>query len=138
MPISYWIDEAAGFVRIDARSKLDAGEDQATLRRLIADPGFRAGMPILVDRRDGERSNADYIWSIASAFRAIGAKNVLGGVAIVSTHLVTLGFANMFMMLANENSSRVRVFQDYEEAKRWCAEWVRSDRGPDAVAAAGG
>jgi hypothetical protein len=94
------------------------------VRQAIEDPGFVAGLDLLIDARgyDGNQPSVEIpaveLRSRAAAISRLGFKNCALVVAPVP---VRRGLANMFAAFAEEHGLHTGVFEDVSRAEAWLA-----------------
>jgi hypothetical protein len=101
--------------------------DDATLlgafREMLADPGYVLGAHDLVDLRQATapKLSAAAVAMLVSMFKANDAARVRTRTktAIVATSDIAFAMARMFQILRGDSPDEIRVFKDYEDARRW-------------------
>lgn len=99
--------------------RVTPGQPGNSLAAAIRDPRFRAGMPILVDRRHVAVPSADYVKRIQSWWQAHGSETGNSPLAILANTPAAYGMARMTEILLDDTGRAVRVFQDEREAEAW-------------------
>lgn len=120
MGLTYTIDVDSHLVTLTGVRVPDYDEWQATMRTVLADPGFRPGFDFLTDRRQAEEApTADYLRRAVS-FLDLN-RHRLGQCrwALVVNGPAAYGMGRMAEALCIDTSVQMRVFNDLREAHAW-------------------
>lgn len=120
IPVSHEIDRAGGLVRIVWEGAVSTDELAALPNRVISDPAWRPGMPILSDARRLTRAfTASELQHHAAQLRELPPDVGVSHYGLVVSEPVMYGLGRMFEIFALGGPLEVRVFYDLAEAERW-------------------
>jgi hypothetical protein len=131
MSFSYTIDASRGLVVFQPTALPTLAELEQVLDRLLADPAFRPGYGVLVDRRNlTTEPDAEYarqgILAIASRRARFGDTRW----ASLTSHLATYGIGRIAEAYADNRDLPYRVFTHEGEALAWLLEPLQGESGP--------
>lgn len=118
MPITYRFEGDTLFTTIEG----DTGyEDvKSYLDALFADPGFRPGMPGLIDcRRVKSMFTISDLRKTATDARSRPELQVPGRAAVLASSNLVYGLLRMYEVFTEGSPSQIRVFREPEEAIAW-------------------
>lgn len=131
MPISHRIDSDLGVVYVQVTGRLSPVDHARHLRELVDDPAFQAGMPCLVDWRDGDESNtSDEVRMMADSVRRELSRLGEGRCAIVVRTDVQYGLTRVFTAFLGDAPLEFRTFRKIDDACRWLGETVGREIAP--------
>ena len=117
--MDYAIDAARGIVRLRNNRIAPFPEWEETMERIRQDPGFRPGMPFLLDRR----GNTEVPSPTQLELRVAYMRRALAGSrwAVVVTAAAEYGMARMASAIGRlgAGSVELEVFTDLGAAERW-------------------
>jgi len=120
MPLTYEIDTELGIVRITAQGTPSTQEQAALAAQWTQDPGYRPGMPILLDNRlRTEPSDKAHIAEVTTeAQRATFLQKGTRCAVVVATD-AEFGMTRMFGSLSEEKPLVTKPFRDISAAEQW-------------------
>ena len=122
MPIRYAIDDAAGIVAVTAEGDVRQEEDLECFGALVANPGYRPGMGLLLDYRNRVSvATTEQVKQFVEAAARLREAFDGSRCAIVVSEDVAFGMARMYAALAEDSFIPMNVFRDPDEAARWLA-----------------
>jgi hypothetical protein len=118
--LSYTVDPAERLVEVTGTGEAQAPEWIALFDRVLADPGFEAGMDFLIDRSRitsiPTRETVDRVVRYyAEHARQLGRCRV----ASVTRDDAAYGMTRMASVFAEQTTVTLEVFRDRESAYRW-------------------
>jgi hypothetical protein len=121
MPIRYEINSTANLITLTATGKLAYNDVTAAFQERLKDPAYRPGMHLLLDGREAifDFTGSD-VSSLVEFFE--GRRDERGAgfrFALVSKLDVTFAMGRVFEAYAEKLPETIRVFRDFDEAKRW-------------------
>jgi hypothetical protein len=122
MSLTYTIDPAAGVVSVAVTSPPSPADTRALLRSVAADPGYRPGMPLLVDRRPvPEPPSVAYVNELPVVLREMARATAPCRTAVLVGTPAVYGMLRMASALAGDTGVEVGAFRDENLARRWLA-----------------
>ena len=112
--------EPRGFVLIEAIGEVTLEDELPVYAEMLAHPGYKPGMPILLDnRRRKSVSDSAHIRRIKGEAESVAER--LGGArcAVVVAADAQFGMARMYQLMAEGGPLRIRVFRETSPALRW-------------------
>jgi len=120
MAVTYRIDARERIVYLTVYGESPFEEWEAAMRRVLADPGYMKGFNFLTDRREQrDVPGPEFPHRVLSFLVERTPEMGRYRWAAVSAREATFQTLRMFSILAEEADIHVRVFGDYEEARRW-------------------
>lgn len=121
VPFTYLIDPSLGLVRLTSGETLPTVPDlEQALDRLLADPQFRPGFGVLVERRQLHVApDSSYV---RGGIEALAVRRERFGhtrFASLTGHLTSFGMGRMGEAYADNRGVPYRVFRNEEEALLW-------------------
>lgn len=124
MPFTYRIDPALGLVRLSGGEELPTVADlEEVLDRLLADPQFRPGFGVLVERR--QLNVAPDRTYVRGGIEALAARRGHFGpsrFASLTLNLTSFGMGRMGEAFADNRDVPYRVFMNERDAVEWLLE----------------
>jgi len=119
MAVNVTIDAELGLANVTLAGQVGADEFVAVFRRMLALPGFRPGLKILVDMlAHVHQVGGEDIRRIAAVFFENSEAIMDSDVAVVVARPVSYGLARMFQTLVEDAPFRFSVFYSLEEARK--------------------
>ena len=125
MPMRYRIDPEENLITLTATNTIRYDDVVSAFVERTKEPTYQPGMNLLWDGREAalDFSTADVIklvrfFSARQALRGAGFR-----VALVAGSSFTFGMARMYEGHAAELPEQIRVFRDFDDARRWVAAW---------------
>lgn len=120
MPITYFIDTAAGIVNLRSAGEPTAKDFAVAMQEVFEHSDYRPGMNFISDRREAGPMSKDYIRG-AISFVGRHTDKLAGSrwALVVGPHPVEYGIARMGDMLAHEIPVPRGIFTSIEDALAW-------------------
>lgn len=115
------IDEERGIVRVTPAKPVTVEDACAAIDGIIAQPGFKKGLPSIWDMRYTElmHINAEDIKQISEYANGVKDKRGNARIAFVVSSDLAYGLGRMFEMVNATSHINARVFRNYEEGEAW-------------------
>jgi hypothetical protein len=118
VPITYRFDDGVLHTSIEGETSYE--DVKRYLDALVADPGFRPGMPGLIDcRRVKSLFSILDLRRTAADSRARPQMQVPGRAAVLATSNLIYGLLRMYEVFNEGNPTQIRVFREPEPAMAW-------------------
>ena len=125
MAITYRFEGGFLFTTIEGETGYD--DVKSYLDALMEDPGFRPGMPGLIDcRRVESRFSIGDLRRTAADSKKRWQLQVPGRAAVLASSNLVYGLLRMYEVFNEGSPSEIRVFRKPEEAMAW----LRGEEGP--------
>jgi hypothetical protein len=122
MPVEYRIDQEHSLVRLEVSDPLDLEQIAETVRRLLTEPGLRAGLSLLSDHSKLEFiATTALVRSMPPLLIQLGQRLGPFRCAVVVPRDASYGMARIAEVVTEASPAEVRAFRSLEEAETWLA-----------------
>ena len=123
MPVEFSVDREDEIVYGTCRGEVTADEIMEGLEKVFTDEGYRPGFRGLTDLRDIRwESNQEDLRRIVQFLIRNRKKFKKHRSAVVVSTERTFGMTRMFEVFSEQTPIKMRVFRDYDEARKWILE----------------
>lgn len=119
MPLAYRIDHDDHLVHVTITGSAYFYEWEETMLKALADPSYRPGYGFLIDRRGAPAPGPDFIKRVVAFNDAHRGELGGGRRAVVVGGKSDFEMGRMAEAFSEGSPSPIRVFDDYDEARRW-------------------
>lgn len=122
MPVTYQINPETRFIETRCTGEVTMDEVLDHFRQLEADPALPERLDVLLDLDEATTlPESAQLLEVAQAVDRLKPRVQWGACAIVASRDALFGMSRMFEVFAEGLFTRISVFREREDAKRWLA-----------------